>query len=319
MSSPVVPDNTRLAFHDGSCCRCGATGDLLRFSEFGKAVCPDCYPAFFRRRVARMLSRYQMARKKETIGVAVSGGKDSGALLHALWTMRHDLGLWVAALHVHMGLGEYSDLSLATVEELAGRLSVPLVVERVSDLGVEVAPVGSFAMCSVCGAVRRALLDRVGLREGWSAVATGHTLDDRLQQMLKRLLTGRLDAPRPVLPGDAAHPRKIKPLCLIPDRAVEAYARLENVPVCADTCPHFDPDSHRFRAVFELLESLAPMAKTQLVQSLGRAMNRASPGGPDLPCPDCSSPTASGVCPICRLRRLAAGQEPLADQEKRTP
>jgi tRNA(Ile)-lysidine synthase TilS/MesJ len=233
--------------------------------------------------------------------------------------MRHDLGIWVAAIHVHMGLGEYSDRSLASAEELAGRLGLRLVVERTSDLGIELAPVGTFAMCSVCGAVRRALLDRVGHREGWTAVATGHTLDDRLQQMLKRLLTGRLDAPRPVLPGDAAHPRKIKPLCLIPDRAVEAYARLECLPVCPECCPQFDPQTHRFRAVFDLLESLAPMAKVQLVQSLGRAMNHPSPGGPDLPCPDCGNPTASGVCPICRLRRLAAGEEPHGEREKRTP
>lgn len=317
MADLADPKDARLTFHDGSCYRCGATGDLLRFTEFGKAVCAACYPAFFRRRVARTLSRYQMVRKKDTIGVAVSGGKDSGALLHALWTMRHDLGLWVAAVHVHMGLGAYSDRSLASAEELAGRLGVRLVVERISDLGIELAPTGSFAMCSVCGAVRRALLDRVGLREGWSAIATGHTLDDRLQQMLKRLLTGRLDAPRPVLPGDAAHPPRVKPLCLIPDRAVVAYAQLEGLSVCPDTCPEFDPQTHRFRAVFELLESLAPMAKVQLVQSLGRAMNRPSPGGPELPCPDCGNPTASGLCPICRLRRLAAEQEPSTEREKR--
>ena len=311
----MPPEDAPLAFHDGSCCRCGATADLLRFTEFGKAVCAGCYPAFFRRRVARTLSRYEMTRKKETIGVAVSGGKDSGSLLHALWAMRHRLGLRVGALHVHMGLGEYSDRSLATVEALTDGLGVPLVLERVSDHGVEIGPVSSFPMCSVCGAVRRALLDRVGLREGWSAVATGHTLDDRLQQMLKRLLTGRLDAPRPLLPGDAYHPRKIKPLSLIPDRAVEAYARLEGIPVCEATCPRFDPEAHRLRQVFELLESLAPMAKTQVVQSLGQAMNRPAPGGPDAPCPDCGSPTSSGICPICRLKRLAAGRRTEAEQE----
>jgi hypothetical protein len=101
-----------------------------------------------------------------------------------------------------MGLGEYSEQSLQTVRGLVEPLRVPLVIERVADHGVRVEPAGNFRMCSVCGAVRRALLDRVGLREGFTAIATGHTLDDRLQQMLKRLLTGRLDAPRPILPGD---------------------------------------------------------------------------------------------------------------------
>ncbi|MBU0609876.1 MAG: hypothetical protein KKI08_18475, partial [Armatimonadetes bacterium] len=126
------------------------------------------------------------------------GRQGQAALLHALWSLRWRLNLHLSALHIHMGLGDYSDLSLAAVTELTDRLGVPLVVERVEDFGVRIQPVGTFALCSVCGAVRRALMDRAGLREGWEAVATGHTLDDWLQQMLKRLLTGRLDAPKPV-------------------------------------------------------------------------------------------------------------------------
>jgi tRNA-5-methyluridine54 2-sulfurtransferase len=309
MSSPDQPGRSPLAYHDGSCCRCGAADGLLRFSEFGKAVCSQCYPGFFRRRVGAILRRYPMIRKREVIGVALSGGKDSGSLLHALWGLRDELNLRLVGLHIHMGLGEYSDASQRSVEELAARLGAPLVIERVADHGVAIAPAGTFTMCSVCGAVRRALLDRAGLREGWAAVATGHTLDDRLQQMLKRLLTGRLDAPRPVLPGDAHHPRKIKPLSQIPDRALAAYAELEGLPTVAAQCPGFQPASHRFKQVFELLEALAPMGKVQLAHALQRAMREQAPGRPEQPCSDCGNPTGSGLCPICRLRRLAAGQE----------
>jgi tRNA-5-methyluridine54 2-sulfurtransferase len=296
-----------LSFHDGSCCRCGATGELYRFTEFGKAVCPECYPLFFQRRVAQTLRRYSMVCSGEKIGVALSGGKDSAALLHALWQLRHRLHISVVGLHIDMGLGEYSDLSLQTVRQLVESYGVPLVLERVADHGVQVAPAGNFRMCSVCGAVRRALLDRVGLREGFSAVATGHTLDDRLQQMLKRLLTGRLDAPRPILTGDEFHPRKIKPLSFIPDRASQAYVDLLGLSRMKVPCPQFDPDSHRLKAVFELLEELAPMGKSQLVNTLHRAMKADVPGAQDHPCPDCGNPTGTDVCPICRLKRLQEG------------
>ena len=296
----------RLSFYDDSCCHCGTTADLYRFTEFGKAVCGKCYPEFFRKRVSSALRRYEMVRSKETIGVALSGGQDSGALCHALWRLRPRLNIQVVGLHVHMGLGEYSEASLEVVRRLTDSLGAPLVVERVAEHGVEIRPVGTFEMCSVCGAVRRALLDRVGLREGWAAIATGHTLDDRLQQMLKRLLCGRLDAPRPTLPGDAAHPRKIKPLCLIPDRATRAYAALAGLPHLEEPCPRFEPESHRLKRVFDLLEELAPSAKTQVVNALQRAMNREAPGGAEQPCPDCGNPTGSGICPICRLRRLGS-------------
>lgn len=295
---------TTLSFHDGSCCSCGVTGELYRFTEFGKAVCPECYPLFFQRRIASTLRRYGMTQRGDTLGVAVSGGKDSAALLHALCHLRQRLRVTVVALHVDMGLGEYSERSLQTVRALVEPLAVPLVVERVADQGVHVEPAGNFRMCSVCGAVRRALLDRVGLREGFSAVCTGHTLDDRLQQMLKRLLTGRLDAPRPLLPGDAYHPRKIKPLSFIPDRASAAYVELLGLPHLTQPCPQFDPQSHRLKAVFELLEELAPMGKRQLANNLQQAMQAEAPGVAEQPCPDCGNPTRSGVCPLCRLRRL---------------
>lgn len=302
------PSTPRMTFHDGSCCRCGdAQAPLYRFTEFGKAICPGCFPAFFRRRVCLTARRFQMIRKGDSIAVALSGGKDSGALLHALWTERWRLNIRIIGLHVDMGLGEYSDHSRQVVEELTGQLQVPLVVERVADYAVRIQPAGSFRMCSVCGAVRRALLDRVGLREKVDAVATGHTLDDWLQQMLKRLLTGRLDSPPPVLPGDEFHPRKIKPLCLMPDEASEAYVECLGLPVVTGQCPQFDPQSHRLKQVFELLEQLAPSSKTQLVNSLRRAMKEPPPGGPDRPCPECGQPTGTTVCPICRLKSLPSG------------
>ncbi|MHB8997265.1 MAG: tRNA lysidine(34) synthetase [Armatimonadota bacterium] len=295
---------SKLSFHDGSCCRCGSGGELYRFTEFGKAVCPECYPLFFQRRVARTMRRYGMVSGGDTIAVAVSGGKDSTALLHSLWNLRHRLHLTVVALHIDMGLAEYSEQSLQAVRELVESLGVPLVIERVADHGVRIEPAGNFRMCSVCGAVRRALLDRVGLREGFAAIATGHTLDDRLQQMLKRLLTGRLDAPRPILLGDEFHPRKIKPLSFIPDRASKAYAELLRLPHLTAVCPQFDPESHRLKAVFELLEELAPMGKSQLVNTLHKAMKADVPGAEDRPCPDCGNPTGTEVCPLCRLQRL---------------
>lgn len=307
MNAPVEP---KMSFHDGSCFRCkDATGPLYRFTEFGKAICAGCYPDFFRRRVCATMRRSEMIRKNDLIAVALSGGKDSAALLHTLWTERWRINLRVIGLHVDMGLGEYSDHGRAVVEELTGQLGVPLVVERVADHGVQIQPAGNFEMCSVCGAVRRALLDRVGLRERVDAVATGHTLDDWLQQMLKRLLTGRLDAPKPVLPGDEFHPPKIKPLCLTPDQASEAYVQCLNLPIVSEKCPQFDPQSHRLKQVFELLEKLAPSGKQQLVNSLRKAMKAAPPGGPDRPCPECGQPTGTDVCPLCRLRRAMQDRE----------
>ena len=67
------PSSPKMTFHDGSCCRCGdAQAPLYRFTEFGKAICPGCFPAFFRRRVCLTARRFQMIRKGDLIAVALT-------------------------------------------------------------------------------------------------------------------------------------------------------------------------------------------------------------------------------------------------------
>lgn len=291
-----------MTFHDHDCVSCHTTENLIRLSELGKAVCRGCYPEFFRRRVQSTIRRYQMIRKRQSIAVAFSGGKDSTALLHVLRHARHRLNIRLTALHINMGIAGYSDMVQAHVEEFCRRFNTDLIVEKVADYDINIRPIRTFSICSTCGAVRRALMDRAYAREGWDALATGHTLDDRLQQMLKRLISGRMDAPRPVLPGDGTHPRKIKPLTAIPDRACELYVEIANLPYISEQCPWFVPESHRLKDVFDLLEQMAPLGKNQVANTLGKLMVKPAPAGEELPCPHCGNPTRSGICPLCRLR-----------------
>jgi tRNA(Ile)-lysidine synthase TilS/MesJ len=163
-------------------------------------------------------------------------------------------------------------------------------------------------MCAVCGAIRRAILPRVAQRAGAEVLCTGHTLDDQLVYALKDLLSGRAHPPRPVLPATAGFPQKSKPLFFLPERATAIYCGLAGLPTVAGACPRFDPSTHRFKAVFELLERLAPLGKKQLLTSLSRFITR--PKGPDReehPCPVCGLPTSFSPCPLCRLRASQAG------------
>src|SRR5262245_10694125 len=65
-------------------------------------------------------SRHRLFGPGSSLLVAVSGGPDSVALLHALTCLRADLGLTLAAGHVHHGLREEADRDAAFVRGLAG-------------------------------------------------------------------------------------------------------------------------------------------------------------------------------------------------------
>ena len=294
---------TKLTFHSGSCCVCRGTDELHELSEFGKAVCDGCLPQFLRRRVNSTVRRFQMIRRNETVAVAISGGSDSSALLHMLHALRARTYFRLLAIHIDMGLGEYSERSLGACDTLAKRLGVRLVIERVADYGIHVEPVKHWPMCAVCGGIRRCLLPRVATREGADALATGHTLDDQLQYVLKNLLSGKPETPPPVRPATPGAPRKIKPFYLVPDSATKLYVRAEELPICADVCPEFHPETHRFKRVFGLLEELAPMGKPQVLLGLRKGLRSRPREKPEHPCPDCAEPTTMAVCPLCRLKR----------------
>jgi tRNA(Ile)-lysidine synthase len=116
----------------------------------------------------------------DRVGVAVSGGADSVALLHIL----HGLARYeLVVLHVnHQLRGSESDGDEQFVRELAGRLKLPLEVKQ--------APVGAGNMEQFARDARREFffeaLDRLKLRR----VALGHNQSDQAETVLYRFLRG---------------------------------------------------------------------------------------------------------------------------------
>src|SRR5215475_11122697 len=77
-------------------------------------------------RVLATISRYGMFQPGQYIGVAVSGGADSVALLHILVDLAPALDIRLAVLHLdHMLRGEESAADAVFVRDLANQLGLP--------------------------------------------------------------------------------------------------------------------------------------------------------------------------------------------------
>ena len=63
--------------------------------------------------------------------VALSGGRDSVALLHLLSAMRPEFGYSLEALHVHHGISPRADAWQAFCQRICAEMAVPLTVEKV--------------------------------------------------------------------------------------------------------------------------------------------------------------------------------------------
>lgn len=264
------------------------------------------------------MRRRQLYRKRDTIGIAMSGGKDSASLAHILNALRWRMRINVVGLHVNMGLGEFSDASQAAVEALCDSLSMDLHVASVADYGVRIEPVASFRQCNVCGAVRRALLNRLNTEHKIQVLATAHTLDDILLFMLKGILSGKMHAPKPMLAETTHRPRKVKPFYFTPETATEAYRELLDLPYTDMECTEFVPESHRFKKIFRMLEEMAPMGNIQFAKTMLRNMKTPKDDELERQCRMCGEPTNRHYCPLCALKRAQSdetGAVELCDEE----
>ena len=208
--------------------------------------------------------------------VAVSGGADSVALLHALVRLRAWLGAkppyGLAAAHFHHGIrGAEADADAAFVEGLCGSLGVPLRVGR-GDVPAEAARTGE----SPEMAARR--LRHAFLRGACcgAPIATGHTLDDQAELFFLRLKRGAsargLSGMRPFEPASASAPARVRPLLRVRHTALAAFLRAEGLAWREDaTNAADDADRNRIRhrVVPAVLDAFGP----SFLATLARAMD----------------------------------------------
>ncbi len=123
------------------------------------------------------------------LGVAVSGGADSVALLRRLTEVQQDIGLVLLVLHVHHGIrGAEADADAAFVEQLAEQLGLRFLRHDVDTLAR--AESEQETVEEAARKLRYAWFEHLLSQRELDAVATAHTLDDQAETVLLKLLRG---------------------------------------------------------------------------------------------------------------------------------
>lgn len=125
----------------------------------------------------------------DRVGVAVSGGADSVALLRLLDRLRDDLGVTLAVVHFnHQLRGAESEGDAAFVAELAGSFGLELLIAR-QDVGAEARRQG-WNLEDAGRRLRYAFFERL-IEEGQTThIAVAHTADDQAETVLAHLIRG---------------------------------------------------------------------------------------------------------------------------------
>ncbi|MDD1750693.1 MAG: hypothetical protein LUO89_12570, partial [Methanothrix sp.] len=105
------------------CSLCGERAMLSqRYS--GLHLCQDHFVQDFERRVAETVQRNEMVKDGERIAVAVSGGKDSTALLFCLHRILAKRNVELVAVTVDEGIAGYRDDTITAARAIAEQLGI---------------------------------------------------------------------------------------------------------------------------------------------------------------------------------------------------
>ena len=169
----------------------------MRIASFG--FVPRRIIPFVQKSLSTLVLDTSLLKAGMRVGVGLSGGADSVALLCALHERGGELGIVLHAAHLHHGLrGAEADADLVFCRELATKLRIPFHEARVDTTAeAKRAPdpfaAGNSSADSIEGTARRLryawfrqLLSEVPL----DAISTAHTLDDQAETVVAKFLRG---------------------------------------------------------------------------------------------------------------------------------
>ena len=186
--------------------------------------------------VRRCAQDYNMIKPGDRIGVGVSGGKDSIALLVFLAHLKNyeHIPFELEAVSVDLGFG----MDFSPIENLCKDLSVPFTLVK-----TEIAPVifdyrKEKNPCSMCAKMRRGALNQAILDRGIRKIALGHHFDDAVETFIMSLLyEGRISCFQPVTDLDRTGVIQIRPMLYIHEKTVDHFAKKMDLPVVENRCP----------------------------------------------------------------------------------
>ena len=278
----------------------------------GRWLCRDCFIEFYEKKLRNTVLKYGMFGSRDSIGVAVSGGKDSMAMLMALSRIFPDLR--IKAIHINLGIGDYSRDSEEAVRRLCDRLGVEAIIYDLKEREGFTLPdlmKTSYRrrICGACGIIRRYLLNRIAWENGLRVLATGHTLDDVVELLFELYLNGRIEEivrVKPVLEGGDKLVKRVKPLIELTDQENKYYADFMETPYSKLECPLVRGSRMlRRKELISRIEKKIPGFRHTFYKShvkrflpkLERLVER-----PKLKaCKICGMPTIGDVCSYCKL------------------
>ena len=278
----------------------------------GEKLCSNCFSNSILRKTAKTISKFKMIQNNELVAVAVSGGKDSLALLDIMNKMASNHNFRLKAITIDEGIPGYRNEALEIVEKFCNKLNVEFKVYSYKELfdlsldeALDLRENEKTSSCSICGTLRRRAMEKAAKDIGANVIATGHNLDDTLQTFVINMLSGDTSKVGWMDPDTSGNSlRKIKPFCEIYESEIVFYAFTNDIPFQSEPCPHMNEGIRtEIREFLNSLENKHTGIKNNLYQSIIKVSQavKESNQKQKTRCQSCGNECTGKICSVCSI------------------
>ncbi|MFX1420144.1 MAG: ATP-binding protein [Promethearchaeota archaeon] len=263
--------NYNIFLKKGKCSYCN-NNIVIQRKYSGENLCPECFQVNIEKNIYKTISKYQMLRPKDKIIIALSGGKDSIALLYNLYKIqnqKHD-STKIIALTINEGIESYRENSIKKAEDFCNKYDIEhKIISFKEKIGISLdeiinrkAKTSDYKYaCNYCATIRRRLLNDAAIELGGNILAMGHNLTDFAETYLMNILYKRLDiiANQYFFKQESDiikkyFIKKISPLMRIPEEEIFLYANLKKFNYYPSHCPYREKDPIIRKRVLEFIQ-----------------------------------------------------------------
>jgi len=286
---------------------------FIRYS--GAHLCRMHFVEFVERRVKKDMKKQGSLPNDASIGVALSGGKDSTVTLHLM----HDIygrrrQIMLHAITVNEGIKGYRDASIHIARRSCKDLGIEhhvisfqdAIGKTMDDIALIQDDIGE---CSYCGVFRRFCLNTKAKELGIGYLATGHNLDDMAQSILMNFVNGDVQKLARLGPHTRIQPGlipRLLPLRTIPEKESMLYALVNHLEFHNAECPYSTRALRgSFRSIVDSLEDMTPGTRHSILnsyESIRELLQKQYPPTRLNTCPTCGEPTSQRLCKTCVLK-----------------
>lgn len=230
----------------------------------GKKFCQKHFLNLYEKKIVYTIRRFSLISKDEKgkdkkgkdgkICVAVSGGKDSMALLYFLYKYAKIRRKKIFVLTIDEGIKGYREKTIVNMGRLCKKLKIDFKIASFKDeFGFTLDDVANLIkqkklgvkICYVCGILRKWLLNKYAFKLDAQKLATAHCLNDESQTIIVNWLKGNVEllARQGPLSGIKQREKlvqRIKPLYFCTEKENMLYCILNNIKINSDECKYIE-------------------------------------------------------------------------------